>query len=168
MKSFDFEWGLEDFGIGVWNRNSESEFGIGIRNRNSESEFGIGIRNRNSKSEFPIKCFFRPKCFFHLIFSPSQIFFRHDYFSRPKFFSDTIFFPTQIILDQKKIPTKTPTITILIKLYMFWDLESGTWELGFKIWNSGSGIGDWGSGTWDPDSSWPTNLFWPIWCGPAL
>ena len=54
-----------------------------------------------------------------------------------------IFFPDQNYFGSTFfIPTKTSTITILTKLYMFWDLESGTWELELRIWNSGSGIGD--------------------------
>ena len=110
----------------------------------------------------------RPKRIFDPNFFSNPKFFPNpDFFSDQIFFSDQNFFPTnffrQIFFPDQNyfgstffIPTKTSTITILTKLYMFWDLESGT--------------GDWGSGTWDLGSrllltNWP---FWPIWCGPVL
>ena len=46
---------------------------------------------------------------------------------------------------------------------MFWDLESGTWDLGiairFGIRDLGLGSEDLGLGFWYLDSSWPTDLF---------
>ena len=143
---------------------------------------------------------FRPKFFFPTqLFFPNKFFFSDQiFFSDQNFFSDPIFFPTKFFFPDPlffgpkfffrpkfcfrtnyffrttffsvSIPTKTATITILTKLYKFRYLESGTWQLELRIWNSGSGIGDWGSGTWDLGprlllTNWP---FWPIWCGPAL
>ena len=72
------------------------------------------------------------------------------------FCSDPIFFHPIIFF-----PTKTSSITILTKLYMFWDLESGTWELELRIWNSdlGLSIENLGLGIYDLDSSWPTDPF---------
>ena len=41
------------------------------------------------------------------------------------------------------------TSTILTKLYMFWDLESGTWDLGIGNEDLEFGIWDWGLRIWD-------------------
>ena len=42
----------------------------------------------------------------------------------------------------------------LTKFFMILDLESGTWDLGFRIWDSGFGFGicDLESGIWDSGS----------------
>ena len=61
-----------------------------------------------------------------------------------------IFFPDPNYLGSTFfIQTKTSTITILTKLYMFWDLESGTWDLGIGIEDLELGIWDWGLRIWD-------------------
>ena len=69
--------------------------------------------------------------------------------NQPNFFFDPKIFRPNLLSDQNYfestffIPTKTSTITILTKLYMFWDLESGTWDLGIGIEELEFGIWDW-------------------------
>ena len=82
-----------------------------------------------------------------------------------------VFFWSEFFLGVGTLPKNSLTKFFLVKkmlskFFMILDLESRTWDSGFRIWGSGSvtwdsgfRIQDLGLRIWDLDSSWPTDPF---------